>query len=141
MAADHVSETDVPEALDVPLRLATDVGAVVSGAVVREAIAQQSSQFKAGLLAQRMGVVGALMPAGLAALATVYYTSATGDACVMEEVNAVFAAKLSLAYHAGVSYLMLRRYKDAIRVLGDMCVQMNRGFTVGVCVSVFVQDF
>jgi translation initiation factor 3 subunit L len=69
--------------------------------------------------------------ASLAALAPVYYNTVTGgEASVLDEVNAVFPAKLSLAYHAGVSYLMLRRYKDAIRVLGDMCVQMNRGFTV-----------
>eukprot|EP00970_Alexandrium_tamarense_P005738 scaffold934_cov191-Alexandrium_tamarense.AAC.19 len=31
-----------------------------------------------------------------------------------ELVNGVFPARLSLAYHAGVSYLMLRRYKDAV---------------------------
>ena len=68
--------------------------------------------------------------ASLAALGHACYTSSTGEVCMMEEINAVFAAKLSLAYHAGVSYLMLRRYKDAIHVLGDMCVQMNRGFTV-----------
>jgi translation initiation factor 3 subunit L len=65
--------------------------------------------------------------ASLAALAPVYSTGEIAD-----EVNAVFPAKLSLAYHAGVSYLMLRRYKDAIRVFGDMCVQMNRGFTVSL---------
>jgi translation initiation factor 3 subunit L len=47
-----------------------------------------------------------------------------------EDVCSVFPAKISLAYHAGVSFLMLRRYKDAIRLLGNMCSQINRGFKV-----------
>lgn len=46
-------------------------------------------------------------------------------------VKEVFAARLSEAYHAGVSYLMLRRYKDASRVLGDICADMQRGFKTG----------
>lgn len=46
-------------------------------------------------------------------------------------VREVFAARLSEAYHAGVSYLMLRRYKDATRVLGDICTDMQRGFKTG----------
>jgi translation initiation factor 3 subunit L len=36
-------------------------------------------------------------------------------------VNGVLGARLSVAYHTGVSYLMLRRYKDAIATLADMC--------------------
>lgn len=47
-----------------------------------------------------------------------------------ELVNGVFPARLSLAYHAGVSYLMLRRYKDAVGVLGGICLFMQRGFKV-----------
>jgi len=46
-------------------------------------------------------------------------------------VHGVFAARLSVAYHAGVSYLMLRRYKDAIYVLGNMCSALQRGFKSG----------
>jgi translation initiation factor 3 subunit L len=48
-----------------------------------------------------------------------------------EIVDSVFAAKVSVTYHAGVSYLMLRRYKDAAKVLGDMCATMRRGFKSG----------
>jgi len=43
----------------------------------------------------------------------------------------VFAARLSVSYHAGVSYLMLRRYRDATLVLGDMCAVLQRGFKSG----------
>jgi len=49
----------------------------------------------------------------------------------MEIVDSVFAAKLSMAYHQGVCYLMLRRYKDASKVLGGICSVMLRGFRVG----------
>lgn len=49
----------------------------------------------------------------------------------MEIVDSVFAAKLSMAYHQGVCYLMLRRYKDASKVLGDICSTMQRGFRAG----------
>jgi len=48
-----------------------------------------------------------------------------------EVVNSVFSAKLSMAYHQGVCFLMLRRYRDASRVLGDICVTMQRGFKSG----------
>lgn len=70
--------------------------------------------------------------ASLAALSPLYWTTTSPtDTSILEEVNSVFLAKLSLAYHAGISYLMLRRYKDAIRVVSDMCMQLaNRGFTV-----------
>lgn len=50
---------------------------------------------------------------------------------VTDTVNSVFAAKLSLAYHTGVSLLMLRRHKDAVKVLGDICATMMRGFKTG----------
>jgi len=53
-----------------------------------------------------------------------------------EIVDSVFAAKVSMTYHAGVSYLMLRRYKDASRVLGDICATMRRGFKSGSYKSV-----
>jgi translation initiation factor 3 subunit L len=49
----------------------------------------------------------------------------------VEVVDSVFAAKLSVAYHQGVCYLMLRRYRDACRVLGDICTTMLRGFKSG----------
>mmetsp|Transcript_5333 Transcript_5333/g.7771 ORF Transcript_5333/g.7771 Transcript_5333/m.7771 type:complete len:562 (+) Transcript_5333:230-1915(+) len=48
-----------------------------------------------------------------------------------ELVSSVFAARLSMAYHAGVSYLMLRRYKDATKILGTICFYMQRGFKTG----------
>ena len=52
-----------------------------------------------------------------------------------ELVNGVFPARLSLAYHAGVSFLMLRRYKDAAAMLGGICLFMQRGFKVRDCLS------
>mmetsp|Transcript_39825 Transcript_39825/g.58182 ORF Transcript_39825/g.58182 Transcript_39825/m.58182 type:complete len:586 (+) Transcript_39825:120-1877(+) len=50
----------------------------------------------------------------------------------LEEIMmSVFPARLSVSYHAGVSYLMLRRYKDAASVLGSICSYMQRGFKTG----------
>lgn len=46
-------------------------------------------------------------------------------------VNGVFAARLSMIQHAGISFLMLRRYKDAATTLGDLCSYMQRGFKTG----------
>jgi len=63
-----------------------------------------------------------------ASLGALVVKSAADEATVRE----VFAARLSEAYHAGVSFLMLRRYKDATRVLGDICSDMQRGFKVSV---------
>jgi translation initiation factor 3 subunit L len=48
----------------------------------------------------------------------------------IEVIQSVFLARLSLAYHAGVSFMMLRRYKDASRIWGDICAYMQRGFKV-----------
>jgi translation initiation factor 3 subunit L len=42
-------------------------------------------------------------------------------------ISSVLAARVSMSYHAGVSFLMLRRYKDAIRILSSMCAFMQRG--------------
>jgi len=53
------------------------------------------------------------------------------DTANMSVVNEVFKARLSLAYHAGVSYFMLRRYKDTINILSDMCLTLQRGFKSG----------
>lgn len=47
-----------------------------------------------------------------------------------EVVHSVFAARLSLTYHAAISFFMLRRYKDAIIILADICSYMQRGFKV-----------
>ena len=49
----------------------------------------------------------------------------------LDVLNSVFSAKLSMAYHQGVCYLMLRRYRDASTVLGDICTTMHRGFKAG----------
>jgi translation initiation factor 3 subunit L len=46
-------------------------------------------------------------------------------------VNGVVGARLSMVYHAGVSFLMLRRYKDAVAIVGDLCSYMQRGFKTG----------
>lgn len=56
-------------------------------------------------------------------------STAVGDGAAI--VRSVFSARLSDAYHAGVSYLMSRRYQDAARVLGDICSDMQRGFKTG----------
>lgn len=49
-----------------------------------------------------------------------------------EVVHSVFAARISLTYHAGIAFLMLRRYKDAIAMVGELCSYMQRGFKVRV---------
>jgi translation initiation factor 3 subunit L len=46
-------------------------------------------------------------------------------------VDSVFPARLSLTYHAGISFLMLRRYKDATTTVGELCTYMHRGFKTG----------
>lgn len=46
-------------------------------------------------------------------------------------IQGVFPARLSLIYHAGISFLMLRRYKDAATTVGDLCTYMQRGFKTG----------
>eukprot|EP00986_Skeletonema_menzelii_P002896 scaffold843_cov143-Skeletonema_menzelii.AAC.15 len=75
--------------------------------------------------------------ASIAAL-DVIYDSKAELICVGEDmktpeelVNGVFPARLSLAYHSGVSYLMLRRYKDSGSMLGSICLFMQRGFKTG----------
>jgi translation initiation factor 3 subunit L len=50
---------------------------------------------------------------------------------VADCLQSVFAARMSLAYHAGVSFLMLRRYRDAVSVLADCAAVMQRGFKTG----------
>jgi translation initiation factor 3 subunit L len=52
------------------------------------------------------------------------------DQTAVEVVQSVFLARLSMAYHAGISFMMLRRYKDASRIWGDICAYMQRGFKV-----------
>jgi translation initiation factor 3 subunit L len=49
----------------------------------------------------------------------------------MAVLTCVFPARLSMAYHAGVSFMMLRRYRDAAKSLGDVCAFMQRGFKTG----------
>lgn len=63
----------------------------------------------------------------LSSLAPIYTTVSENT----QVVNNVFQARLSLAYHAGVSYFMLRRYKDTTNILADICTQLQRGFKSG----------
>lgn len=56
----------------------------------------------------------------------------------VEVIQAVFLARLSMAYHAGISFMMLRRYKDASKIWGDICAYMQRGFKVRIYISLFV---
>lgn len=46
-------------------------------------------------------------------------------------LSSVVAAKVSLAYHAGISYLQLRRYTDAGVLLADCAGSLQRGFKSG----------
>ena len=52
------------------------------------------------------------------------------DETAVEVIQSVFLARLIMAYHAGISFMMLRRYKDASRIWGDVCAFMQRGFKV-----------
>merc|ERR1712032_1326800 len=70
--------------------------------------------------------------ANVASAASGHKYNKTPNMDTIKLLNTVFQAKLSLAYHAGVSYLMLRRYKDATRVLGDICANMQRLFKTGM---------
>lgn len=60
-----------------------------------------------------------------------------GTFTATEIIQSVFLARLSMAYHAGVSFLMLRRYKDASRIWGAICAYMQRGFKVCLVHIVF----
>lgn len=57
----------------------------------------------------------------------------------VQVIYSVFPARLSMTYHAGISFLMLRRYKDAVKMVGDLCSYMQRGFKV--CSLFFWEDF
>ncbi|KAL3904827.1 MAG: hypothetical protein SGILL_009917 [Bacillariaceae sp.] len=46
-------------------------------------------------------------------------------------MNGAVAARLSMTYHAGIAFLMLRRYKDAALTVGELCSYMQRGFKTG----------
>jgi translation initiation factor 3 subunit L len=50
---------------------------------------------------------------------------------VIETVNDVIGARVSLAYHAGISYMQLRRYRDATAILSDCAKLLQRGFKTG----------
>ena len=47
-------------------------------------------------------------------------------------VQSVLPARISMAYHAGVSYLLLRRYRDAAATLGAIASSLQRGFKTGL---------
>lgn len=53
--------------------------------------------------------------------------------CEVEPVvlQSVVAAKVSLAYHAGISYLQLRRYRDATAILLECASSLQQGFKTG----------
>jgi len=61
-----------------------------------------------------------------------YHASLAALECVdlfapdKEYYSRVFACYHQIFYHAGVSYLMMRRYKDAIRTLGHVVSHINR---------------
>ena len=48
-----------------------------------------------------------------------------------EVVQSVIPARISMSYHAGVSYLLLRRYRDAAATLGAIGAYVQRGFKTG----------
>jgi len=49
----------------------------------------------------------------------------------LQVLHSVVAARLSMAYHAGIAFLMLRRYKDAMSVLSDISAVLLRGIKTG----------
>ena len=51
---------------------------------------------------------------------------------ILDVLASVATAKVSLAYHAGISYLQLRRFKDAAAILQDCAGSLQRGFKTGV---------
>ena len=77
-------------------------------------------------------------PASLAALAPILENTTSKvvkkdleSKTFTQVIHSVFPARLSLTYHAGISFLMLRRYKDASATVGDLCTYMQRGFKTG----------
>jgi translation initiation factor 3 subunit L len=58
-------------------------------------------------------------------------SSSSENQTVAQVLGSVFAARLSLTYHAGIAYLMLRRYKDASMVLAEIAGALQRGFKSG----------
>jgi translation initiation factor 3 subunit L len=64
--------------------------------------------------------------------ADVVVTKDTESKTIMETVNEVIAARVSLAYHAGISYMQLRRYRDASSILSDCASILQRGFKTGM---------
>ena len=50
---------------------------------------------------------------------------------ISDIVNSVVAARVSLAYHAGISYLQLRRYYDTYTILMNCTMLLQRGFKTG----------
>ena len=58
----------------------------------------------------------------------------------VDVVKSVFSTKLSMVYHQGVCYIMLRRYRDAFKVLGDICITILRGFKSGEYKNVLGSD-
>jgi translation initiation factor 3 subunit L len=57
--------------------------------------------------------------------------TSTENQTVAQVLGSVFAARLSLTYHAGIAYLMLRRYKDSSLVLAEIAGALQRGFKSG----------
>mmetsp|Transcript_3968 Transcript_3968/g.7799 ORF Transcript_3968/g.7799 Transcript_3968/m.7799 type:complete len:653 (+) Transcript_3968:140-2098(+) len=55
----------------------------------------------------------------------------SGALTPLDFVNSVTPARISLSYHASISYLMLRRYRDATSTLGTIATFMQRGFKTG----------
>ena len=49
----------------------------------------------------------------------------------MQAVHSVLPAHVSLTYHAAISFVLLRRYKDAVVILNDLCATLQRGFKTG----------
>ena len=53
------------------------------------------------------------------------------ESTVADVLYAVVAARVSLAYHAGIAYLQLRRYQDAAAILLECATSLQQGFKTG----------
>jgi len=82
------------------------------------------------LLGDYTSCLSALRPLGGAVASVVPVECAPGGA-KDDPLHGITAARATVAYHAGVSYLLLRRYRDAARTMSPMSAVLLRGLRSG----------
>ena len=84
------------------------------------------------LLGDYTGCLLALDPLEHATIATKRIIQKDDESYTIHDIiNSVTAARVSLAYHAGISYLQLRRYYDTYTILMNCTTLLQRGFKTG----------